>query len=128
MYMYRGRGDRHNDRANTLNNMKLSIYKFKCYFTNELLLSLVAVSTESYQYTLGIDTDSTMLFCNSPNNAVKLSDIHWRRQDGIALFPNPLDIQKLGHLLLHNDMKTMECFDAESDSVLMQVELYVQGK
>ena len=100
----------------------------KCYFSNELLLSLVAVSTESYKYTLGIDTDSIMLFCNSPNNAVKLSDIHWRRQDGFSLFPNPLEIQRLGYLVRDNDVKTMECFDAESDSVIMQVELNVQGK
>ena len=100
----------------------------KCYFSNELLLSLVAENTESYKYTLGIDTDSIMLFCYIPNNAAKPADIHWRRQYGIAHFPNPLDIQKLGHLLQHNGMKTMECFDAESDSVLMQVELDVQGK
>ena len=86
------------------------------------------MNTESYQYTLGIDTDSTMLFCNSPNNAVKLSDIHWRRQDGFALFPNPLDIQRLGYLLPHNEINTMECCDAESDGVIMQVDLYVQGK
>ena len=100
----------------------------KCYFSNELLLSLVAVNRKSYQYTLGIDTDSTMLFCYSPNNAVKLSDTHWRRQDGFELFPNPLEIQRLEHLLRHNNINTMECFDAESDSVFMQVDLYVQGK
>ena len=100
----------------------------KCYFSNELLLPVVAVNTESYKYTLGIDTDSIMLFCYIPNNAAKPADIHWKRQDGFALFPNPLDIQKLEHFFQHDDINTMECYDAESDSLLMSVQLNVQGK
>ena len=86
------------------------------------------MNTESFQYTLGIDTDSIMLFCYIPNNAAKLAGIHWRRQDTFAHFPNPLDIQRLGHLLRDNDINTMECYDEETDSVFMQVELNVQGK
>ena len=92
------------------------------------LYPLVAVNTESYQYTMGVDTDSIFLFCHAPDDSVRLSDIHWKRQDRVGFFPNPLDVHKLGNFLKHTNNHPMECFDAESDNTIMNVKLDVNGE
>ena len=89
---------------------------------------LVVVHAETYQYTMGVDTDDEFLFCQSPDDSVQLSDIHWRRQDRIGFFPNPLDISRLGYLLKYTNTHPMECFDTESDNTIVSVQLNVQGK
>ena len=89
---------------------------------------LVAENTESYQYTLGVDTEDVFLFCHNVDKSVQLSDIQWRRQGRIGFFPNPLDLHNLGYLLQHANTHPMECFDSESDNVIITVPLKIQGK
>ena len=89
---------------------------------------LVAENTESYQYTLGVDTEDVFLFCHNVDKSFQLSDIQWRRQGRIGFFPNPLDVHRLGYLLQQTNTHSMECFDSESDSVIINVPLNVQGK
>ena len=85
---------------------------------NPLNLSkfLVAASTESYQYTIAVDTENRFLFCHDPDNSVTLSDIHWRRQGKIGFYPNPLDVHLLGYLLKYTNNHPVECFRAESET------------
>ena len=77
---------------------------------------------------MGIDKEDIFLFCPSPDGSVQLSDIHWRRQDRNGFYLNPLDLHRLGYLLKYSNTQPMECFDKESDSSILKIQLNIQGK
>ena len=76
---------------------------------------------------MGIDREDIFLFCPSPDSSVLLSDIHWRRQDRNGFYLNPLDLHRLGYLLKYSNSQPMECFDKESDSSILNIQLNIQG-
>ena len=67
------------------------------------------------------------LFCNTEDSSVQLSNIYWRRRDGLGYYINPLDVYTLRNILILTNNEEMECFDTESGDNIMSVGLYIQG-
>ena len=82
---------------------------------------------DNYTYTTGIDAEATFLFCNTEASSVQLSNIYWRRKDGISYHLNPLDVYTLRNVLILTNNQEMECFDTESGNNIISVGLYIQG-
>ena len=86
-----------------------------------MFCSLVAVDAADYVYTIGIDREDEYLYCLSPNRI-------WRRKNTIGIYPNPLDIFKLGFLLKYTNSHLMECGDAAANGSILSIGLVIQGR
>ena len=86
-----------------------------------------SIDGNNYTYTTGIDAEDTFLFCNTEDSSVQLSNIYWKRKDGLGYYTNPLDVYTLRDILILTNNREMECFDTESGDNIMRVGLYLQG-
>ena len=85
------------------------------------MCSLVAVDAADYVYTIGIDREDEYLYCPTPNQI-------WRREDTIGIYPNPLDIFKLGYILKYTNTHSMECVSPATKNTTVSIKLVLQGK
>ncbi|KAI6657364.1 Secretory phospholipase A2 receptor [Oopsacas minuta] len=89
------------------------------------LLQVIETS-ESYQYTIGVDNEDIFLFCHKPDNSISSSDIVWMKNDSFARFKNPLDVFAVGNLFKYTDTYLIECLDQTSENIL-SAEISMQG-
>ncbi|KAI6653443.1 hypothetical protein LOD99_3662 [Oopsacas minuta] len=86
----------------------------------------VIETSESYQYTLGVDND-IFLFCHTPDNSISSSELVWMKNDSFTIFKNPLDVFEVGNLLKYTDTYLMVCLDQTSSENILSAEISMQG-